>query len=74
MFPFKLANVVVRLRKRLKKQWGQICNKLRKHKNAPVFLGAFLVESVFVAVATAKRNCVLKNTFAKRSFELVCSP
>ena len=52
----------------------QICNKLRKHKNAPVFWGAFLVESVFVAVATAKRNCVLKNTFAKRSFELVCSP
>ena len=36
--------------------------------------GAFLVESVFVAVATAKRNCVLKNTFAKRSFEFVCSP
>lgn len=43
-------------------------------KNAPVFSGAFLIESVFVAVATAKRNCVLKNTFAKRSFELVCSP
>ena len=52
----------------------QICNKLRKHKNAPVFWGAFLAESVFVAVATAKRNCVLKNTFAKRSFEFVCSP
>lgn len=52
----------------------QICNKLRKHKNAPVVRVRFFVESVFVAVATAKRNCVLKNTFAKRSFEFVCSP